>query len=64
MKEDWLKEETKKCLGYYPCNWQMQATLKAFEGNDGIVITGTGKGKTIVFALLGLTAELLGSDGH
>ena len=28
------------------------------------VITRTGKGKTIIFALLGLVAELLESKGH
>ena len=64
VKEDRLKDETKKRFGYYPCDWQMQAALKALEGNDGMVVAGTGKGKTIVFALLGLAAEISGSEGH
>ena len=42
----------------------MQAAVKVLEGNDGMVAAGTGKGKTIIFALLGLTAELLKTNGH
>ena len=59
-----LRDEFKDRFGYYPHNWQLQAALKVLEGNDGIVVAGTGKGKTIVFALVGLAAELSGSDGH
>ena len=51
-------------FGYHPHDWQVEAALKVLEGNDGIVLAGTGKGKTIVFALLGLAAELSGSDGY
>ena len=54
----------KQCFGYYPHDWQMQAALKAPEGSDGIIVTGTGKGKTIILALLGLAAELSESVGH
>jgi ATP-dependent helicase YprA (DUF1998 family) len=51
-------------FGYYPHDWQLWAAVKVLEGNDGIIVTGTGKGKMAVFALLALTAELLGSKGH
>ena len=54
----------KQHFGYYPHNWQMQAALKVLEGSDGIVVAGTGKGKTIIFALLSLAAELSESVGH
>ena len=59
-----MREETNKRFGYYPHDWQMQAAVKVLEGNDGIVIAGTGKGKTVIFALLGLAAELSKSNGH
>ena len=59
-----LREEMKERFGYYPHDWQVQAALKVLEGNNGIVVAGTGKGKTIIFALLGLAAELSGSDRH
>ena len=64
MREDLLREEMKERFGYYPHDWQMQAAVKVLEGSDGMVIAGTGKGKTIIFALLGLAAELSGSEGH
>jgi len=64
VKEAKLREEIKDRFGYYPHDWQVRAALKVLEGSDGIVVAGTGKGKTIVFALVGLAAELSGSDGH
>lgn len=54
----------KERFGYHPHDWQVEAALKVLEGNDGIVLAGTGKGKTLVFALLGLAAELSGSNGY
>ena len=59
-----LKEETKQRFGYEPHEWQLQAALKVLEGNDGAVIAGTGKGKTMVFALLGLAIELSKTEGY
>ena len=59
-----LKEETKRRFGYEPHEWQLQAALKVLEGNDGAVIAGTGKGKTMVFALLGLAIELSKTEGY
>ena len=64
VEEGKLRDEIKDRFGYYPHDWQLRAALKVLEGNDGIVVAGTGKGKTIVFALVGLAAELSGSDGH
>ena len=54
VKEDKLKKETKRRFCYEPHEWQLRAALKVLEGNDGVVVAGTGKGKTIIFALLGL----------
>ena len=59
-----LKEETKRRFGYEPHEWQLQAALKVLEGNDGAVVAGTGKGKTMVFALLGLAVELSKNKGY
>ena len=42
----------------------MQAVIKTLEGNNGMVIARIGKGKMIIFTLLGLMAELLESKGH
>ena len=64
VSEDLLRETTKERFGYHPHDWQVEAALKVLEGNDGIVLAGTGKGKTLVFALLGLAAELSGSNGY
>ena len=64
VNEERLKEEMKDRFGYYPHDWQMRAAFKVLEGNDGIVIAGTGKGKTLIFALIAIAAELSGSGGH
>ena len=59
-----MKGETKLRFGYEPRDWQLQAALKVLEGSDGIVVAGTGKGKTMIFALLGLAASLSKAKGH
>lgn len=64
VKDERLREEVKGCFGYEPHGWQLQAALKVFEGNDGVVVAGTGKGKTMVFALLGFAVKLLKTRGH
>jgi ATP-dependent helicase YprA (DUF1998 family) len=64
VREEELREETKVRFGYYPHDWQLQAAVEVLEGNDGMVVAGTGKGKTIIFALLGLAAELSKTNGH
>ena len=56
--------EVERRFDYAPHEWQLQATLKALEGNDGVVVAGTGKGKMIIFELLDLAAKLLKSKGH
>jgi hypothetical protein len=64
VKDERLKEEVKRRFGYEPHEWQLQAALKVLEGNDGVVVAGTGKGKTMVFALLGLAVKLSKTKGH
>jgi ATP-dependent helicase YprA (DUF1998 family) len=59
-----LKAETKRRFGYKPHDWQLEAALKVLEGNDGVVVAGTGKGKTMVFALLGLAVQLSKTKGY
>ena len=59
-----LKEETNRRFGYELYEWQLQTALKVLEGNDGVVVAGTGRGKTMIFALLGLTVELSKTKGH
>ena len=64
VNEERLNEEMKDRFGYYSHDWQMRAAPKVLEGNDGIVIAGTGKGKTLIFALISIAAELSESNGH
>ena len=64
VKEKKLKEEAKQSFGYEPHSWQLEAAVKVLEGNDGVVIAGTGKGKTMVFALLGLAVKLSKTKGY
>ena len=64
IRTEKLKEEVKQRFGYEPHKWQLQAALKVLEGNDGVVIAGTGKGKTMVFALLGLAVQLSRTKGY
>ena len=59
-----LKEETNRRFGYEPYEWQLRAALKVLEGNDGVVVAGTGKGKTMIYALLGLAVELSKTKGQ
>jgi len=64
VEEEELIEAAKGSFGYKPHQWQLEAAIKVLEGNDGIVIAGTGKGKTMVFALLGLAVKLSGTKGY
>lgn len=59
-----LKEETKESFGYKPRDWQLQAALKVLEGSDGVIVAGTGKGKMMVFPLLGLAVKLTKTKGR
>lgn len=64
VEERELIEVAKESFGYEPHKWQLEAAMKVLEGNDGIVVAGTGKGKTMVFALLGLAVKLSGTMGY
>lgn len=43
-----LKRDVKQRFGYEPHEWRLQAAVKVLEGNDGIVVAGTGKWKAMV----------------
>lgn len=64
VKEAKLRDEVKQHFGYEPHGWQLDAAVKVLEGNDGVVIAGTGKGKTMVFAILGLAVKLSRTTGY
>jgi superfamily II DNA helicase RecQ len=58
-----LVDLTEKVFGYKPRDWQLKVVLKILEGNDGMVIAGTGAGKSLIFGMLALAAELAGTGG-
>ncbi|KAF8996926.1 P-loop containing nucleoside triphosphate hydrolase protein [Cyathus striatus] len=49
--------------GFRPSDWQMQVFERVAEGNDAMVIAGTGYGKSLVFVLLAIAAALAGGNG-
>ncbi|EPS97626.1 hypothetical protein FOMPIDRAFT_1098035, partial [Fomitopsis schrenkii] len=46
-----------------PRPWQLRAAVAILEGRDTMVVAGTGSGKSLVFALVAIAAELVGSRG-
>ncbi|KAH9917477.1 uncharacterized protein B0H18DRAFT_883764 [Fomitopsis serialis] len=60
--DEWILA-TKHVFGYGPMDWQLGAATKILETNDSMIIAGTGAGKSLVFALLAIAAELTKSDG-
>ncbi|CAA7263912.1 unnamed protein product [Cyclocybe aegerita] len=58
-----LEETSQEINGHDTKNWQMKLARKVLEGHDAIGIAGTGAGKSLVFGLLALAAELAGSPG-
>ena len=58
-----LADATKQIFGYLPRSWQAKVTEKVLEGNDVIAIAGTGAGKSLIFAMLAIAAELAGFEG-
>ncbi|CAA7264380.1 unnamed protein product [Cyclocybe aegerita] len=58
-----LKETSQEINGHDTKNWQMKLARKVLEGHDAIGIAGTGAGKSLVFGLLALAAELAGFPG-
>jgi superfamily II DNA helicase RecQ len=53
----------KQIFGYEPHPWQLKMFIKCAEGFDTFCIAGTGFGKSLVFALLAIAAELAGFNG-
>ncbi|KAF8309380.1 P-loop containing nucleoside triphosphate hydrolase protein, partial [Amanita rubescens] len=53
----------RQIFGYEPHPWQLQMFVKCAEGCDTFCIAGTGFGKSLVFALLAIAAELAGFKG-
>ena len=51
MKET-VRKETMQRFSYEPHRWQLQAALEVLKADNGVVVAGTGKGKTMVSALL------------
>ena len=58
-----LEDVTKQIFGYLPRSWQTKVTEKVLEGHDVIAIAGTGAGKSLIFAMLAVAAELAGFEG-
>ena len=58
-----LKDVTSQIFGYEPRDWQVKITEKVLEGHDAIGLAGTGAGKSLVFAMLAIAAELAGFNG-
>jgi len=58
-----LEDVTKQIFGYLPRSWQTKVTEKVLEGHDVITIAGTGAGKSLIFAMLAIAAELAGFEG-
>ncbi|EPS92563.1 hypothetical protein FOMPIDRAFT_1106204, partial [Fomitopsis schrenkii] len=46
-----------------PREWQLRAARKTLEGHDTMTVAPTGAGKSMVFALLAIAAELTKSEG-
>ena len=63
ISSETLEDVTKQIFGYSPKGWQIKVAEKVLEGNDAIVIAGTGAGKSLVFAMLAVAAELAEFDG-
>ncbi|KAJ7177278.1 hypothetical protein C8R43DRAFT_820274, partial [Mycena crocata] len=54
---------TEAIVGHKPRPWQIQPVLKVLEGNNIFVLAGMGSGKSLIFAMLAIAAELVGFDG-
>ena len=53
----------KQIFGYEPRSWQLKLAEKVLEGHDAIGLAGTGAGKSLVFAILAVAAELAEFQG-
>ena len=56
---------TEQFFGHPPRTWQIQVPEKVLqvEGHDNIAIAGTGAGKSLIFGMLAITAEVAGFKG-
>ncbi|KAF5334931.1 hypothetical protein D9611_012779 [Ephemerocybe angulata] len=53
-----LSQVTHELFGVTPRPWQLDLAERVLEGTDAIGIAGTGSGKSLVFAILAIAAEL------
>ena len=58
-----LVNATEKIFGYKPRQWQIDATIKILEGHNTFVLAPTGAGKSLMFVMLAIAAELTKSQG-
>ncbi|KAJ2911516.1 hypothetical protein MD484_g8898, partial [Candolleomyces efflorescens] len=58
-----LADVTKELYGHAPYQWQLDLVEKVLEGRDCIAVAGTGSGKSLVFVMLALVAELVQGSG-
>jgi len=58
-----LESVTKQIFGYSPRSWQTKVAERILEGHDVITVAGTGAGKSLIFAMLAIAAELAGFEG-
>lgn len=58
-----VANETERIFGFRPTGEQLKAGLKPLEGNDIIVAARTGAGKSLIFAITAIAAELAGFSG-
>ena len=58
-----IKAAIQQIFGYEPRSWQLKLAEKVLEGHDAIGLAGTGAGKSLVFAILAVAAELAEFQG-
>ena len=58
-----IKAAIQQIFGYEPRTWQLTLAEKVLEGHDAIGLAGTGAGKSLVFAILAVAAELAEFQG-
>lgn len=58
-----IKAAIKQIFGYEPRSWQLKLAEKVLEGHDAIGLAGTGAGKSLVFAILAVAAEMAEFQG-
>ncbi|TFK19260.1 hypothetical protein FA15DRAFT_559422, partial [Coprinopsis marcescibilis] len=58
-----LSNVTQEIFGIKPHKGQLDLAEKVLQGFDCIGVAGTGSGKSLIFAILAIAAELSGSNG-